>query len=82
MAMARMRTLPKALEHIRENDPGTALTAHALRMLVLSGVLPCVKVGVKRLIDVDLLECYLKGEFTPTSTAAPQSQYGTIRRLG
>ena len=79
--MPKMRTLPKAIEHIKAKDPDTALTPHALRLLVLSGEIPHVKIGAKRLVDVGLLEKYLCGEYPPVKAVPPQSQNGQIRRL-
>ena len=79
--MAKMRTLPKAIEHIKTSDPDTALTLHALKQLVLSDKMPHVKVGNKRLVDVELLERYLRGEYEPPSKVEQLPQKGQIRRL-
>ena len=60
--MARMRTIPKAYEIIKEIDPDTGLTLKNLRSMVNKGEIPIVKIASKRLIDVDLLikklSCY------------------------
>ena len=60
--MARMRTIPKAYELIKEIDPDTGLTLKNLRSMVNYGEIPVVKIASKRLIDVDLLikklSCY------------------------
>ena len=60
--MARMRTIPKAYELIKEIDPDTGLTLKNLRCMVNNGEIPVVKIASKRLIDVDLLikklSCY------------------------
>jgi hypothetical protein len=53
--MPRMRTLDAAYALVREVDPGTSLTRHALRTLALSGRVPAVMVGNKRLLNVDAL---------------------------
>lgn len=78
--MPKMRTLPEAVRHIKATDPGTALTPHALRILVLSGKFPHVKIGVKRLVDIDLLEKFLSGECTPPPQAESKA-IGVIRQL-
>ncbi len=57
----RMRTIPKAYEEVKIADPNTSLTLRALRRMVNSGEIPCVMVGTKRLIDLDLLFDFLSG---------------------
>ena len=61
MDTPRMRTIPKAYEEVKHSDPDTALTLRALRRMVNNGELPCVMVGTKRLIDLDLLFNILSG---------------------
>lgn len=58
----RMRTAPGALEIIKEQDPGTDVTLHYLRRLIKTGAVPVVPVGRKKLVNVDKLIDYLKGE--------------------
>lgn len=58
--MRRMRTLPQAVEYLRQTDPDTALTFSALRRLVLAGEIPHVRVGTKRLVALEDLEDYLE----------------------
>lgn len=60
----RMRTAPGALDIIRQEDPGTEVTLHYLRRLIKTGAIPCVPVGRKKLVNVDKLIDYLKGEET------------------
>ena len=55
----RLRTQKEALAELRRDDPGCALTAFALRQMVLSGRVATVAVGRKRLIDLDRLPDYL-----------------------
>lgn len=59
--MPRMRTIRQAAQQVKSADPSTALTETALRRLLTTGALPCVRVGVKYLIDLDALEAYLCG---------------------
>lgn len=42
-------------------DAEAAITPNALRRRVVSGNVPCVKVGKKHFIDLDVLFEYLKG---------------------
>lgn len=60
--MRRMRTIPQAAAWAREADPCTALTQTAIRRLVLSGEIPHVPVGSKRLVALEDVEAYLAGE--------------------
>lgn len=73
--MRRMRTIPQAAEWIKETDPCSALSQSALRRLVLTGVIPHVPVGNKRLIALEDIEAYLAGEL------ATQQTIGGIRRV-
>lgn len=64
MAAPRMRTAAGALEIIRAEDPGTAVTLRYIRRLIASVAVPHVDVGRKRLVNVDNLMKYLEGEQT------------------
>jgi len=55
----RLRTQSEALRELRTKDPGSCLTAYALRQMVLSGRVPSVAVGRKRLVDMDTLPEHL-----------------------
>ena len=59
--LARMRTLDEAYSELTQLDPHTALSKYALRQMALSGVLPVVMCGRKRLINLDGLLEYLNG---------------------
>ena len=59
--MPKIRTLTEAYEYIKKMDTETAVTPNALRRMVVSGHIPCTKVGKKYLIDLDVLFEYLKG---------------------
>jgi hypothetical protein len=59
--MSRIRTLAETYNYIKEIDAETAITPNALRRMVVSGQIPCVKIGKKYLIDLDVLFEYLKG---------------------
>lgn len=77
--MPRMRTIQEAYAWVKETDPNTALTLHAIRRLVTTGKIPSTTIGVKYLINLDVLEAYLAGEL-----AAPRplcDEHNGIRRL-
>ena len=55
----QMRTIDELAKLLKEKDPHTQLTKTAIRQLVVSGDLPCVKVGRKYLVAVETLENFL-----------------------
>lgn len=73
--MRRMRTIQQAAEWLKETDPSSALSQNAIRRLVLTGAIPHVPVGSKRLIALEDVEAYLAGEL------ATQQTVGGIRRV-
>jgi len=54
-----MRTLTALVAHYKTIDENTAITAHFLRKKVLSGEIPCVTAGSKRLIAIEAVDAYL-----------------------
>lgn len=54
--MARIRTLPKAAEEIKANDPGTSITLTRLRRLVKEGKIKSFDGGKSPLVDLDEVE--------------------------
>lgn len=76
--MARMRTIEEAAKHIREKDPGTAITSYSIRRKVKSGEIPSWKSGKKYLIDIDLLEQHF---INPVVALAQTMDYGKIRKI-
>ena len=76
----RMRTQKECLKLLRQDDPDTALTQTALRTKVLTGEIPHVKVGAKRLVNYDALLLYLQSP--EQSKEYVTADYGKIRRLG
>lgn len=57
--MPRMRTIQEAAAELKKLDPDTAVTAYAIRQMVLNNDIPHIKAGKKRLINMDTLEKYL-----------------------
>ena len=63
-----MRGIHQAIVELKASDPDTALTERALRRLVTTNEIPCVRVGNKYLINMDILKQYLNGtRFNHTS---------------
>lgn len=60
--MAKVRTIRKAFEEIKQADPNTCLTEHHIRQLAINGVIPCRKAGSRYLLDLDGLLAYIEGE--------------------
>ena len=57
--LPRMRTIKEAAAELKALDEHTAVTEYHIRQLALSGVLPRVNAGKKKLINLDLLIEYL-----------------------
>lgn len=57
--MVRMRSMLEAVEELKASDPNTAITYHSLRQMVLRGEVPSLKIGRKRLVNMDILERHL-----------------------
>lgn len=51
--MQHMRLISEAYEEICGTDPNTAITKNAFRRLVLSGQIPSVQIGRKRLVALE-----------------------------
>lgn len=54
--MARIRTLQRAIEEFKKDDPFCDLTLSALRRKVLKNEIPFTKCGTKYLVDVDIIK--------------------------
>ena len=52
MALPRMRTVKEAMDTIKEADPHTALSEHAIRRLIKAGHIPVVTSGRRFLINL------------------------------
>jgi len=79
MSTARMRTVKKALELMRELDPDTAVSEYCLRGLIKSGKIPVIHAGRKVLVNVDMLMTYIAAG--DEATEREPSQMGVIRRV-
>lgn len=73
----RMRTIDGAVQYLKERDPLTAVTKTALRRLVVTGELPCIHIGQKYLISLEVLDTYLESG----NAAAQVSDCQGIRKV-
>ena len=60
--MAKVRTIRKAFEEIKQADPNTCLTEHHIRQLAINGVILFRIAGSRYLLDLDGLLAYIEGE--------------------
>ena len=59
----RMRTISAAIREIKELDPNSCFTEHALRKTILTKHIPTVMAGKKYLVDMDVVYAYLENNF-------------------
>ncbi len=59
--MIHTRTIKEAASHYKALDPHTALTETAIRMLLRTGQVPCVRIGKKYLVTLEALDQFLAG---------------------
>ena len=64
--MIHTRTIKEAAAHFKSVDPQTSLTEYAIRTLLRTGKVPCVRVGKKYLVTIEALEAYLEGTAVPS----------------
>ena len=62
--MAKLRSLPRAYEFVKEQDPDSALTKNYFRTLVKTGAIPSVRLGKNFLIDVETLDQHIAKAFS------------------
>lgn len=81
MALPRMRTAEGVLRELRAFDPNTEISLHFVRKLILSGKLPVVCAGCRKMVDVDRVLDYLAQGEQLEDAQAGAAQYGQIRRI-
>lgn len=59
----RMRTISAAIKEIKEIDPNTCFTEHALRKAIVTKKIPSVRAGKKYLVDMDNVSMYLEQDY-------------------
>ena len=72
--MIRARTIKDAAAYFKSVDPQTALTEYAIRTLLRTGKVPCVRMGKKYLVTIEALETYLASD---DNTAACPRAHGS-----
>ena len=81
MKLSRMRTLDECFAEIKAMDENTAISKYYIRRLALSGKIPVVMCGRKRLINLDGLINYLSGSGDTTETAPEYTPSNNIRPI-
>lgn len=79
-----MRTPAKAIDYIKERDPGSCITKNFLYTEARAGRLPgVVRVGNRYLINMEELERYLSSGMQNTSNELKGNAvaYGHLRRI-
>lgn len=51
-----IRTIDKAYDEIKARDPETALSRELVRQMIKTEMVPSLKVGNRKLVDVDVLQ--------------------------
>ena len=74
-----MRTLDECFAEIKAMDENTAISKYCIRQLAISGKIPTIMCGRKRLINLDALIEYISS----CNSAANNNviEYGNIRRI-
>ena len=81
MKLARMRTLDECFAEIIAMDENTAISKCYIRRLALSGKIPVVMCGRKRLINLDGLINYLSYSGNTTEIAPEYTPSNNIRPI-
>ena len=80
--LPRMRTLDECAVMLRELDPDTAVSKHYVRRLAITGEIPTVMCGRKRLINFDKLIEYLNEPHNESATMYSMPTCSGIRKVG
>ena len=83
--MARMRLIKEAYGYIKEQDPNTSLKLTGLKTLINNGDIPCVKIGSKTLVNLDVLDKVLfdgMASEEPTKEVGIRSVNENVYKLG
>ena len=68
-----MRTLDECYNEIKKIDENTAISKYYIRQLAISGKIPVVMCGRKRLINLDGLIEYLSGSGTAENNSVAEN---------
>lgn len=80
----RMRTVSEASQELKTLDPHTAMTPYHIRQLYLKGILPTIKAGKKRLLNLNDLVEYMNdptADKFKSRTESASEKSGVIRRI-
>ena len=77
----RMRTVAGTLELIRQEDPGTQITAHYIRQIFKSGAVQVVHNGRKILANADEVMAFIASGASLPTQPAEDTRTGVIRRI-
>ena len=69
----RLRTVPKAVALLREEDPDTPLSEKIMHRLIKQGYIPTVHSGNKLYIDVDRVPEYLTAAMQAKEKPRPRN---------
>ena len=58
----RYRTIPQAINELKQIDPNTSLSYNSIRLLAEAREISQIKSGNKTMIDIDSLFAFLNGE--------------------
>lgn len=61
--MAKLRTIKRAYDEIKAQDPNACITPYGIRQIILNGKIPSTKTGGKYIFDLNDLMNYLKGGY-------------------
>lgn len=59
----RLRTINQAAE-LKEKDKNSAVSPYLIRQFILNNEIPSVKSGAKYLVEMSVLESYLRGQYS------------------
>jgi len=76
--LLRMRTIPQAIEYLKEKDPDSCVNEWWLRTQLKRGAFPYHKAGKRFLIDLDALEQFLAN---PPAEKPEEDTQTKIRRV-
>ena len=54
-----LRSIKKAFDMVKQEDPDTAITVHTIRVWCKEGKIKCLTAGNKVLVDIDSLFKYI-----------------------
>ena len=79
--LARMRTLDECYAEIKQMDENTAISKYYIRQRAISGQIPVVMCGRKRLINLDGLIEYLSELFGEENMQEAKDYLRRLKRL-